>query len=536
MTIAQRTLLLIVSATIAIFGISLLSFYESGHIYSVANRANVQVIPKLTALDKVILEFGRLRIRSYRYALNTDPAVSDDLTQKIALAQSEINGAINTYTDLADDEEEKAFINDVRSRYASYQKGLQDILSAAKKDDKSTAAITLMADSPVAEALNKTLADHMAKLTALSIADANTAAQTKDRLTRNAIIICVITLIAIALQGHMTVRVLRARIDLANAVAERIASGNLQRIQHGEASKDEVGHLLVSLDKMRNDLSETLRRISHEADEVMSSATALSTITQQVSSSTENQSNSTVAAAAAVEQLTVSIDHVGINAADANEKAKEAGASALDSVDGVSNATDQVTVVSNRIHETANQIEALSRRVRDIDNITLVIKEVAEQTNLLALNAAIEAARAGEQGRGFAVVADEVRKLAERTTHSVAEIGQLIQTIHAESHAAVDSMNESREAVSEVVSSANAANASMSQIRVSTDTVQDSINNISLALQEQRIASGELARNVEAIAQMSEQNTAAANSVASTTKHLAEISRVLRQSVMQFQF
>lgn len=107
MTIAQRVLLLVVSASIAILGISSLSFYETNQIYSAANRANVEVIPKLTALDKVILELGRLRLRSYRYALNTDPAITADLSQKIDAAKSEIESALGNYAALADSEKER---------------------------------------------------------------------------------------------------------------------------------------------------------------------------------------------------------------------------------------------------------------------------------------------------------------------------------------------------------------------------------------------------------------------------------------------
>ena len=187
-----------------------------------------------------------------------------------------------------------------------------------------------------------------------------------------------------------------------------------------------------------------------------------------------------------------------------------------------------------RISVAGASVEDLSRRAGEIGGIVQLIKEIAEQTNLLALNAAIEAARAGEAGRGFAVVADEVRKLAERTAKATGEITGMVGAIQEGTHRAVGTMEDGVGRVQEGVALTNKAGASMAQIDAGAARVVVSVEDISAALREQSAASNDIARNVEAIAQMSEQNSAAVRGAARTAEQLDGMARRMSEQVACF--
>ncbi|MBI1904867.1 MAG: hypothetical protein HYS20_01300 [Rhodocyclales bacterium] len=291
------------------------------------------------------------------------------------------------------------------------------------------------------------------------------------------------------------------------AIANAVAAGDLS--MEIEVTHADDRSLLVAIHRMQQSLRQTIRELTGNAQGVASAAEQLAAASQQVASSSARQSDAASSMASAVQQMTVSINQVSDSAGEAREVTLETGRLSETGGHVIVRTVTEIQTIATAMAEAARTINAVGDSSNNISTIVQVIKEVADQTNLLALNAAIEAARAGEQGRGFAVVADEVRKLAERSARATTDIGDMIRSMQSSAGAAVRTMEDAVKRVDGGVSLASQAGVSMGEISGGTGRVVAAVNDISNALKEQSSVSNEISANVERIAQMSEENSAA---------------------------
>ncbi len=313
-------------------------------------------------------------------------------------------------------------------------------------------------------------------------------------------------------------------------VVRHIAEGDLVRpVEYSSPDS-----LLAAMQTMQQKLANIFGDINGMASRLSSGAEHVSVAARETSVAAHNQAQSTSASAASIEQMTVSISEVSEIATQTEANSSQTAALAEEGAGLVKNAAQEIELISRTVATSSEQIQLLQQRSQEIGGIANVIKEIADQTNLLALNAAIEAARAGEQGRGFAVVADEVRKLAERTAKATTEIAQMIDSIQEETQTAVQAMATAAPQVDKGLELATQATAMLDEIHRQALDSLGKVRDVALATTEQATTATDIAKHVEHIASMAEETNATMQNNAAEAEQLEGLADQLRQTVSYF--
>ncbi|NSL55918.1 methyl-accepting chemotaxis protein [Uliginosibacterium aquaticum] len=300
------------------------------------------------------------------------------------------------------------------------------------------------------------------------------------------------------------------------------------------AHRDEIGLTAEAFNRFTASLREMFLAVREQSTQMGSAVHSLEQATRTLSTDSVKQADLSTSTAATIEEITVSINHIADNAQEAEQTAINTGRISQESAAAVDELAAGIDRISGSVEQLSATLGRLGTSSTQITSIIGVIKEIAEQTNLLALNAAIEAARAGEQGRGFAVVADEVRKLAERTGKATVEIGQLIESNHREIASALDDMDSTRRSVVEGVSTSHQVAQRMGGIDAQMNQVVRGIRDIAEATREQSAATNEMARAAEQVTRMTTETDVAVQSAAGNAAQLHQLSQQLQALVAQF--
>jgi aerotaxis receptor len=490
----------------------------------------------LMKFDKIrdLLDDNRIEILR---ALQHDPqsplatahehAVEQHL-QQIAANRQEIDRLFGEYASTRGDAEEKQLASTFKAKHDAWEALLGEAVDGLKKGDYSIRV--------VGNVLSKGERDGVAVIAALDAIReahaqrAHSAHEATEQRYREQglffVVLIVIGAIGGTLTAVLTLRRLRMGFKLASEATSQVAAGDLTH-PLGMLGHDEVSELLAHVSIMRNNLHEVIAEMRQNVSALKEQSQALSSVAESSSQTTLAQSAAASSMAAAVEELSVCIDQVDDSSREAHEITKRSAEHSAAGGSVIQQATGEMQRIAESVTASATTIRDLEGYSGQISSIVAVIREIADQTNLLALNAAIEAARAGEQGRGFAVVADEVRKLAERTARSTIEIGGMIEKIQGATHDAATAMEAGVARVSEGVQLADSAGESVNRIQEGAGAVTRAVDEISVALQEQACAAREIAQKVETIAQGTEEASVAVRQTSLAAQKVSSLAQDL---------
>ncbi|EPJ88011.1 methyl-accepting chemotaxis protein [Pseudomonas sp. CFII64] len=507
--------------------------YELKGVHNSATELQGNWLPSVQAVGKIETAALLYRLDARRFVMD-DKRLGEASLKKIGLLRSTLSQNVEAYKPLVSSPEEQNLFNKVAADVTAFQSKIDELMTLSKTQTYQEMAVFIQETTkPQAVALQASLAE----LIELNAKGAIKSGETSDTSFKNGqtfvIALSVITIIITILVAITFTRSISRPILALLGSTQKIASGDL-RTPVAVNGADEITELQNATAAMLASLKGTIQHISDSSGQLASAAEEMSSITKESTAGIQRQTMETEQAAAAVNEMTAAVEEVARNAVSASHSTQESERSARTGQERVGQTIASLEKLSATVTQTGVEVEGLANQAQNIAKVLDVIRSIAEQTNLLALNAAIEAARAGEQGRGFAVVADEVRALAHRTQSSTQEIEQMIQGIQKDSTRAVQSMQQSSSEAGSTLLIAHEAGAAIKQITTAISDINERNMLIATASEQQAQVARSVDENLVSIRDLSVQSSSAASQTSIASNELSQLAVDLNKLVARF--
>jgi len=541
MKIRNKLLVLIVMSSVTLIAIGVIGIVNMGRINSGLGEANANM-QQVSLFDEMKSEFLGMRLDIvYLMALRDRNLVAERIgrfDEKVASVQEKLQ----KIEQVEHTPEEKAWIKEFHDGFAAYAANSATMKTLAQQAsltgaEKQYADLREYAQKKLAP-LYAAPAEAITRVVQFNIKESEQEYLNDTRMyhrivTYTGILIAFCVLAAVGL-GILIMTSITRPLAKVSAVVARVAAGDLTVATEVD-SRDEMGGLAKDVDSMVTNLREIVYSLDASSTQVASAATELFAIADQMATGTNEVAAQATTVATAGEEMAATSTQIASNCCASADNANEVSASAQRSVGIIHETIEGMTRIAAKVSETAKTMGKLGERSDQIGVIVGTIEDIADQTNLLALNAAIEAARAGEQGRGFAVVADEVRALAERTTKATREIGEMIHAIQKEVKDIVGAMEEGVVEVESGTRNAGRSGEALQAILEQVSAVTEQISQIATAAEQQTSTTAEISNNIMQITQGIEQTSQGTQDASAAASELAKLAEALKEIVSRFQ-
>ncbi|PTQ72806.1 methyl-accepting chemotaxis protein [Pseudomonas sp. GV071] len=499
-----------------------------------AAEVDQEWMPSVLALGNLSESALRLRTITLRLLLIREPQALKDNEARAEQLKRDMQEAQARYEAMIDGGEETTLYQAFKTAQSAYLQEQAKVMELSRQNKLDEALVVV---SGVMNAQADAMAKALRALSEYNTKGVNAAAASSSATFYSArtwvIITMVVAAIATVLLALLLTRSIVNPLNRALRSAEIVAAGDLtERIQVD--GSDEPARLLAALHTMQQSLRTTIQSIADSSNQLASASEELSAVTEDSTRGLHQQNDEIEQAATAVNEMTTAVEEVARNAVITSEASRESDRTTQRGREQVQQTVNSISSLADDVTTSADQVLQLADKVRDISQVLDVIRSIAEQTNLLALNAAIEAARAGEAGRGFAVVADEVRALAHRTQQSTQEIEQMVGGIRHGTDQAVSAMQNSNERARSTLEVAKAAGGALDEIAVAISAINERNLVIASASEEQAQVAREVDRNLTNIRDLSLQSSAGANETAAASQDLSRLAVELNGMVARF--